>query len=96
MNNILSSIQNESINGVICMIIQLPVSIREEGDIYIAECPVFHITSNGDSFDNALENIKKDLETFLDDTKVQKEYDNIIKDYSIRDMEIVDVVVNQK
>ena len=78
------------------MIIQLPVSVRVEGDIYLAECPVFHITSNGDTLDNALENIKNDLETFLDNENVQKEYENVIKDYSIRDIEIVDVIVNQK
>jgi predicted RNase H-like HicB family nuclease len=78
------------------LIIQLPVSIREEGDIYLAECPVFHITSNGNTLDNALENIKNDLETFLDNENVQKEYENVIKDYSIRDIEIVDVIVNQK
>jgi predicted RNase H-like HicB family nuclease len=78
------------------MILQLPVSIQEKGDIYIAECPVFHITSTGDTLENSLENIKNDLETFLDDEKVQKEYDNVIKDYSIRDIEIVDIVVNKK
>jgi hypothetical protein len=86
----------EVINGGRCMIIQLPVSIREEGDIYIAECPVFHITSNGDTLENSIENIKKDLETFLDDEEVQREYETIIKDYSIRDIEIVDVVVKMK
>jgi predicted RNase H-like HicB family nuclease len=78
------------------LIIQLPVSVREEGDIYIVECPVFHITSNGNTWENALENIKKDLEIFLDNEKVQIEYDEVIKDYGIKDIEIVDVVVNQK
>ena len=78
------------------MIIQLPVSVREKGEIYVAECPVFHISREGQTFKEALKNIKNDLETFLDDEKVQKEYQEVIKDYSIRDIEIVDVVVNPK
>jgi predicted RNase H-like HicB family nuclease len=78
------------------MILQLPVSIREEGDIYIAFCPVFNLTTKGESMGEALDNIKKDLETFLDDEKVQKEYLESIKDYSIRDIEIIDVVIHEK
>ena len=46
--------------------------------------------------EDALKNIKIDLEKFLDDEKVQKEYEDVIKDYSIRDIEIVDIVVNLK
>ncbi|MBZ2165499.1 hypothetical protein [Methanobacterium spitsbergense] len=78
------------------MIIQLPVSVREKGVFYVAECPVFHLSSEGQTFKEALKNIKNDLETFLDDEKVQKEYKEVIKDYSIRDIEIVDVVVNPR
>ena len=78
------------------MILQLPVSVREKGEIYIAECPVFHLSSEGGTFKDALKNIKNDLEIFLDDEKAQKEYQDVIKDYSIRDIEIVDVVVNPK
>ena len=78
------------------MIIQLPVSVREKGEIYVAECPVFHLSSEGETFIDALKNIKNDLKTFLDDEKAQKEYQDVIKDYSIRDIEIVDVVANPK
>ncbi|HEX7467567.1 MAG TPA: type II toxin-antitoxin system HicB family antitoxin [Methanobacterium sp.] len=78
------------------MILQLPISIVEDGDVYTAVCPVFHIKSNGESMEDALKNIKIDLEKFLDDNKVQKEYEDVIKDYSIRDIEIVDIVVNLK
>ena len=78
------------------MILQLPVSVVEEGDVYVAVCPVFHISSKGESMEDALKNIKIDLEKFLDDEKVQKEYDNVIKDYGIRDIEIIDIVVNLK
>jgi hypothetical protein len=46
--------------------------------------------------EDALNNIKKDLEKFLDNEKVQKEYNDAIKDYSIRDIEIIDVVVQLK
>ena len=45
---------------------------------------------------DALKNIKVDLEKFLDNEKVQKEYNNVIKDYGIRDIEIIDIVVNLK
>jgi predicted RNase H-like HicB family nuclease len=78
------------------LIIQLPVSVREEGDIFVVHCPVFHIMSKGKTMEDALNNIKNELESYLDDEKVQKEYHNIIHDYGIRDFEIVDVVVNEK
>ncbi len=78
------------------MILQLPISVVEDGDVYIAVCPVVHIKSKGVSMEDALKNIKIDLEKFLDDEKVQKEYEDVIKDYSIRDIEIVDIVVNLK
>jgi predicted RNase H-like HicB family nuclease len=78
------------------VILQLPVSVHEKGEIYVAECPVFHLSSQGQTFKEALKNIKKDLEIFLDDEKTQKEYQEVIKDYSIRDIEIIDVVVNLK
>jgi len=45
---------------------------------------------------DALKNIKVDLEKFLDNEKVQTEYNNVIKDYGIRDIEIIDIVVNLK
>ncbi len=78
------------------MILQLPVSVVEEGDVYVAVCPVFHISSKGESMEDALNKIKIDLEKFLDDEKVQNDYNNVIKDYSIRDIEIIDVIVNLK
>jgi len=78
------------------VILQLPISVIEEGDIYVASCPVFHLTNRGETMENALENIKSDLETFLDDEKVQKEYQDAIHDYSISDIEILDVVVQMK
>lgn len=46
--------------------------------------------------EDALNNIKKDLEIFLDDENVQKEYHESIQEYGIRDIEIVDVVVHEK
>jgi predicted RNase H-like HicB family nuclease len=78
------------------VILQLPVSVVEEGDVYVAVCPVFHISSKGESMEDALNKIKIDLEKFLDDEKVQKDYNNVIKDYGIRDIEIIDVIVNLK
>ncbi len=78
------------------MILQLPISVVEEGDVYKAVCPVFKMTSRGNTMEDALNNIKKDLEKFLDNEKVQKEYHDAIKDYNIRDIEIIDVVVQLK
>jgi predicted RNase H-like HicB family nuclease len=78
------------------VIIQLPVSVQEKGEIYVAECPVFNLSSEGETFKDALKNIKNDIEIFLDNEKAQNEYQDVIKDYSIRDIEIVDVVVNPK
>ena len=78
------------------MILQLPVSVVEEGEVYVAVCPVFHISSEGKSMKDALNNIKIELEKFLDNEKVQKEYKAVIKDYGIRDIEIIDIVINLK
>jgi predicted RNase H-like HicB family nuclease len=78
------------------VILQLPISVVEEGDVYKAVCPVFKMTSRGNTMEDALNNIKKDLEKFLDDEKVQKKYHDVIKDYSIRDIEIIDVIVHMK
>lgn len=46
--------------------------------------------------EEALDNIKKDLEKFLDNEKIQKEFHETIQDYGIKDIEIVDVVVHDK
>ena len=78
------------------MILQLPITVVEEGNIYVVTCPVFHLTSKGDTLVNALENIKADLETFLDNKEVQKEYHDTMNDYSKNDLEIIDVVVKMK
>lgn len=78
------------------MILQLPISLREEENIYIAFCPVFHVETQGESMEEALNNIKNVLESFLDDKKVQSEYHEVLHDYSIPDFEIVDVVVHEK
>lgn len=78
------------------MIIQLPISIHEDDDLYVAFCPVFHVKSRGESIQEALDNIKQDLEKYLDDKDVQTKYHDVIKDYSIRDIEIIDVVVHEK
>lgn len=82
--------------GGIQIILQLPVSVKEEGDIFVAFCPVFHISSKGKSMEDAMNNIKNDLEKFLDNEKTQLKYHDVLKDYGIRDIEIVDVVVHEK
>lgn len=78
------------------MIIQLPVSIQEEDDFYVAFCPVFHVTSRGKSMKEAMDKIKQDLEKYLDDEEVQSKNQDILDDYSIRDIEIIEVVVHKK
>jgi predicted RNase H-like HicB family nuclease len=81
---------------VIEIILQLPVSVKEEEDFYVAFCPVFQLSSKGKSMEEALDNIKINLEKFLDDEEVQVKYHDVLKDYGIRDIEIVDVVVHEK
>jgi predicted RNase H-like HicB family nuclease len=51
----------------------LPVLIHREEDEYVAECPVFHVASQGYSSDDALENIKDALQLYLEDEDVQKQ-----------------------
>jgi len=46
--------------------------------------------------DEALDNIKKDLERFLDNEKVQKDFHDTIQEYGITDIKIVDVIVHEK
>jgi hypothetical protein len=46
--------------------------------------------------EDAMNNIKIDLEKFLDNEETQLKYHDVLKDYGIRDIEIVDVVVHEK
>jgi predicted RNase H-like HicB family nuclease len=46
------------------VILKLPVSVVEEGDIYVAVCPVFHMSSKGETLEDAVNNMKKDIEIF--------------------------------
>lgn len=51
----------------------LPIVLYKEDDIYMAECPLFGVSSHGETEDEALERVKEALSMYLEDDVVQKE-----------------------
>lgn len=78
------------------MILTLPVSVHEEDDNYVAVCPVFSVTGKGKTLTEALNNVKKNLEIFLDDETVQSKFYDEIHHYSSPEFEFIEVVVHEK
>ncbi len=79
------------------MILTLPVSVHEEeDDSYVAVCPVFSLTGKGKTLTEALDNVKKSLELFLDDETVQLKFHEEIHNYSFPEFEFIEVVVHEK
>jgi len=46
---------------------QLTAAITHEGDLFVARCLEVEVTSQGESIDAALENLKEALELYLED-----------------------------
>jgi predicted RNase H-like HicB family nuclease len=52
--------------------LKLPIVLYKEDDEYIAECPLFYVSSHGHSRDVAIKRVKEALELYLEDENVQK------------------------
>jgi len=64
----------------------LPILIHKEDDEYIAECPVFYVASQGNTMDDAIENVKEALELYLGDEDIQREMPEELPKYSFEEM----------
>jgi predicted RNase H-like HicB family nuclease len=58
-------------NGMIKHL-KLPIVLYKEDDEYIAECPLFYVSSHGFSREVAIKRVKEALELYLEDESVQK------------------------
>ncbi|MBZ2166378.1 type II toxin-antitoxin system HicB family antitoxin [Methanobacterium spitsbergense] len=52
---------------------ELPIVLYQECGEYIAECPLFYVSSHGHSEEEALDRVKEALQLYLDDPNVQNE-----------------------
>ncbi len=52
---------------------ELKVVVYKEDDEYIAECPLFYVSSHGSTEKMALTRVEEALKLYLSDEKVQKE-----------------------
>ncbi len=50
----------------------LTAVIHKEGKIYVAQCPEIGTVSQGDSFDEALHNLKEATELYLEEFTVEE------------------------
>ena len=67
--------------------LELPVKIEKEGNLFVAICEPFNITSEGISKEVALENIQEALELFLSDEDVLEMYQDLISSYTVPEKE---------
>lgn len=74
------------------MVLHVPVSMEKERDQYVVICPVFHVASQGRTEKEALANIVEALELFLEDEDVQKEFADVIKQYTVTEPSMMDLV----
>ena len=52
--------------------VELSAVVRRENGIYVALCPELDVTGQGKSVEEALRNLKKALEVYLEDEDVEK------------------------
>lgn len=60
-------------------ICHLPIVLYEEDGEYIAECPLFHVSSHGHTTHEALDRVKEALTLYLEDSEVQKALPSEVK-----------------
>ena len=47
--------------------VRLPVLTWKEGDVYVADCPAVRIASQGESEEEAVDNLKEAIELYFED-----------------------------
>ncbi len=52
--------------------LELSAVVRRENGLYVALCPEFDVASQGKNVEEALENLKKALELYLEDEDVER------------------------
>jgi predicted RNase H-like HicB family nuclease len=52
--------------------LELSAVVRREAGLYVALCPELDVTSQGESVEEALSNLKEALELYLEDEDVEK------------------------
>jgi len=57
---------------------QMTAAITHEGDLFVARCLEVEVTSQGDSIDDALENLKEALELYFEDAAEPASFENPI------------------
>jgi len=53
---------------------QVPIVLYKESVEYIAECPLFYVSSHGHNEKEALDRVKEALQLYLADSKVQDKF----------------------
>jgi Uncharacterised protein family (UPF0150). len=61
---------------------RLPVLVHQEDNIFVAECPLFFVAGQGHNPDEAVNDVKIALRTFIEDKDFEKVYHNKIPDYT--------------
>lgn len=69
---LLSLFMRHSQNKTVLKGLKLPIVYYLDEGIYVAECPLFFVASQGNSINEALDNVKEALEIYLSDENVRK------------------------
>lgn len=60
--------------------VSVPVRVRKQDDVFVAACPALDVVSQGDSHDDALENLVRAIQLFLTTCYETGTLDDVLRD----------------
>jgi len=61
---------------------RVPILIHQEEDTFIAECPLFYVAGQGNTGEEAIDDLAIALKTFMEDKDFEKVYHHKIPEYT--------------
>jgi predicted RNase H-like HicB family nuclease len=62
----------------------LTAVIQKDGDVYIASCPEVGTASQGNTIENAIDNLKEATELYLEEFPIQNEFRTLLATFEVR------------
>lgn len=62
----------------------LTAVIHKDGDVYIASCPEVGTASQGNTIENAIDNLKEATELYLEEFPIQNEFRTLLATFEVR------------
>lgn len=61
---------------------RVPILVHQEDDTFIAECPLFYVAGQGDTYKESIDDLAIALKTFMEDEDFEKVYHHKIPKYT--------------